>query len=95
MSSFKTLVPVDLEEVKSLLPPDAVVEKVVWNAEASGMDVHWQSGTIDTPFTFALDFPLSDLKKQNLPEKATVRQPAGTKTHHAEHHKKPAHKKKH
>jgi len=72
VSAFRTVLPVDLDSVKRLLPKDHTIEKVVFDQAASQIVVIWQTSAIDTPYTFPLDFTAADLEAKKLPQHAKL-----------------------
>jgi hypothetical protein len=72
VSAFRTVLPVDLDAVKRLLPKDHTVEKVVFDQAASQIVVIWQTSAIETPYTFPLDFTMPDLEAKKLPQHAKL-----------------------
>jgi len=72
VSAFRTVLPVDLDAVKRLLPKDHTVEKVVFDHAASQIVVIWQTSAIETPYTFPLDFTVPDLEAKKLPKHAKL-----------------------
>jgi hypothetical protein len=73
MSSFKTVIPVNTEAVKKLLPPGSFVEKVDFDPQTGELSLHWHHQRLTTPYTFPLDFSLAQLENHELPDKVTDR----------------------
>lgn len=71
MSNFVTVIPVDVEAVRKLLPAGSHVESAEWNGTA--VELKWSHHKIETAFTFHLEFPMEHLKAQRLPEGAHER----------------------
>lgn len=69
MSLFKTAIPLDLEAIRKLLPKDHSIEAVRFDGANNQVEVFWHCGSLNTPFTYATDFPVEDLKAKKLPAK--------------------------
>jgi hypothetical protein len=67
MSKFKTTIPVDVEQVKKLLPPGAHLDGVTFDAGNNSVEVRWQHDGFRTPLDHAVEYPLAKLIAQNLP----------------------------
>lgn len=68
MSKFVTAIPVDVAEVKKLLPPGACVERVHWNPELSQVEVVWDHMPAHTGFDFPVAFSQEDLAARRMPK---------------------------
>lgn len=69
MSTFKTSIPVDLAAVKKLLPPMSHVESITLDVtqDPPAVILQWSNQRCRTPYSVALDWPLSDLQAQKEP----------------------------
>lgn len=72
MSKFKTDIPIDVEELKKLLPPNHHFTKILFNEDQSAVELHWEHDQMVTPFDFAMSFPVELLKRQQLPKGARM-----------------------
>lgn len=75
MSNFKTTIPVDIQSVKNLLPPDSDVESVRWNEEHKEVELLWHNRRLITPYSFYQDFTIDQLKAGEFPKSVTAREP--------------------
>ena len=87
MAQFKTHVPIDIEQIKKLLPEGSLITGVSPTKE--GVELKWQNSRLVSPFTFDLPFSLEQLKAKELPEKVTVRDSITPSEHKAPLAKKP------
>ena len=67
MSSFKTIVPVDLDKITASLPNGSTVERFEWNARTQTLEMFWHNGKCLTKYTFATEWPMDLLEKQKMP----------------------------
>lgn len=76
MSSFATTLPVNLDDLKKLLPEGSHVEGVVWNPDRCEVELRWSNSNLVTPFTFHQPYSVKELTAKTLPENTKVRPPA-------------------
>lgn len=67
MSDFTTVIPVDIEAVKKLLPADSDILGIEWIKASNSVELKWGNRNLVTPFSFALEFPLEQLKSGKVP----------------------------
>lgn len=73
MSNFVTRIAVDVEAVRKLLPKGSFVAAVEFNGQE--VEVRWAHDHLVSPYTFAVEYPLEELKQRRLPEQVRMRQP--------------------
>lgn len=73
MSAFKTVIPINLEEVKKLLPPDSDVESVDWDDTRKEVTLKWSCRRWVTPFSFNEECSIEQLQSGEPPNSVTVR----------------------
>ena len=73
MSQFKTILPVNVDEVLRLLPKDSFIESVTWEATAQTVEVVWSNRNLHTKLTVPTDFPLQMLHDRSTPAGAEIR----------------------
>lgn len=78
MSSFKTSLKLDPRQVIRELPSGASVEGVEWKPDTQELEIVWNHHELVTPFTFALDYPLSMLQAKELPKDTRWKRPASS-----------------
>lgn len=67
-TNFCTPIPIDIEAVKALLPPDAEIERdLVWNRENNTVELRWTSRMFFSPYSFHHEFTVDALKRKELP----------------------------
>ena len=74
MSQFSTKIPIDVEAVKRMLPAKSDVQDVTLGQEADGsffVVLEWSNDWMRTPFTFAYEWPLDQLRAKEIPAKVT------------------------
>ncbi len=67
MSQFKTVLAVDVEGTKKLLPAQSFIEGITWNAEAKQVELVWSNHKLVTPYNIPVDFTLEQLQKKDIP----------------------------
>jgi hypothetical protein len=70
MSLFKTAVPVDIEAIKKLLPKEHSIDAVKFDPTTNAVELHWHARYVQTPHTFATEWPLALLQARKLPPTA-------------------------
>ncbi len=68
MSTFKTIIHVNIQEAISKLPKRSYVESVTINPERTQAEILWGCDDIKTGFTFPVDYPLSKLETHEPPK---------------------------
>ncbi len=68
MSKFKTSIPVDVAGVKQLLPEGSHIDGVTFDESAGTVSVHWQHDRFRTPFDHAVEFPMPNLERAQVPK---------------------------
>jgi hypothetical protein len=76
MSKFKSVILVDVEAVKTLLPEGHHLNRIVWNPTDNQVEVHWEHDKFRTPVDFEVDFPIDNLEQLSLPDGVTILRPA-------------------
>lgn len=67
-TNFCTPIPIDLDGIKALLPPDAEIEReLVWNRENNTVELRWSSRLFFSPYSFHHEFTVDALKRKELP----------------------------
>lgn len=72
MSTYLTKIPVDLAGIKAQLPPDSDIEGVSWNG--AEIELTWSNRHLLTPFTYAHEWTLDQLKSGKRPLHVSDRQ---------------------
>jgi hypothetical protein len=75
MSLFKTIIPVDLEAIKKLLPKESSIDSVKFDPATNSVELHWHARYVTTPHTFATEWPVEMLKHKEFPATATYTPP--------------------
>lgn len=75
MSSFATVIPTIVSEVKSLLPQGSHIEGVDWDKERQQLTLRWSNDRLKTGRTYHFDFPVENLKAEQVPSGVSIWRP--------------------